>query len=112
MTKEQLRKEFDELDRYSSNITWILNNKFDWFYSKLEEKDKELNYLRGLKIVSEMSVNHLEAKLKAADEVIERLHIGINYHGGNNPDLTDQEILIYDVEGTIKALEHYKSLKP
>jgi len=94
MTKEELRKEFDELDRYSSNITQILDNKFDWFYSKLEEKEKETLS------VLEQGINHkrkwldLEKKLKAADEVI------YQYSRYSNT-------ISYQLN---KALEHYKSL--
>ena len=39
MSKEQLRKEFDNQINKHDDF-WISEKAFDWFYSKLQEKDR------------------------------------------------------------------------
>jgi SMC interacting uncharacterized protein involved in chromosome segregation len=98
MTKEELRKEFDVLVFDPNRNT---NYIFDWFWSKLEKR---------------------EAKIKAADEVIETKDeyinlllneisslIGIAYlHGWRSSNFQKGEECRDKI---YKALEHYKSLK-
>jgi hypothetical protein len=105
MTKEELRKEFDELDKYSSNFTKILDNKFNWFWSKLEEKDEEIEGFLKSNIANK--IYQLEAKLKAADEVITLFGLY-----GMSIDGRDITVDIEISKKLKKALEHYKSLKP
>ncbi len=104
MSKEELRKEFLCL------IDGYLPNEqrerlvFDWFYSKLEEKDQEIathKLANSLLLDSDSEADlankiyQLEAKLKAADEVILQTY---NYSAKKENTLE-------------KAVEHYKSLK-
>jgi len=108
MNKQEIKKEFDDLcdtDKQHPKMVEVgryvsVSYLFDWLWSKLEEKDKEMEQL--IEIHHEQA-DELQAKLKAADEVIECWdeHSKANFR--------------YDklrVDNLEKALEHYKSLKP
>jgi len=68
MTKEELRKEFDyEIMKYNGQVSAM----FEWFHSKLEEKDEEIDMYKSLIEVDYIRrIQELEAKLKEKDDEI------------------------------------------
>jgi len=106
MKKEKLRKEFVSAIQAKypkENIdSWDdVDFAFDWFWSKLEEKDKFIA-IRDVSIKDLcIEIETLEAKLKAADEVIDKTK---SYIG-------DTVYINEKFKELVKALEHYKSLQ-
>jgi len=118
MTKEELRKEFDELcdpDEQHHKKTgfgyYVYDDyKFDWFWAKLKEKDQEIaNHIAVNNLLLDSDIEatlanrifDLESKLKAADEVVERVESYISD-------------TVYDRDKYDKmtvSLKYYKSLK-
>jgi len=116
MKKEELRKDFENLVKDSlpnENIHFgDVDFAFDWFYSKLEEKDKEIQKRNAFidkcsnEMTAEERIKQLEAKLKAADDVIKTLSEYVNSISGRDINADWSLHRTY-----IKAIEHYKSLK-
>jgi len=121
MNKQEIKKEFDDLcdiDKQHPKMVEVgryvsEGYLFDWFWSKLEEKDKEMEQL--IEIHHEQA-DELQAKLKAADEVISNIHVEIEWpvlkYNSTETINSPRIKLMYKDESIIKALEHYKSLKP
>ncbi len=123
MSKEELRKEM--VEKIRENITFagqigdyvIGQGLFDWFWSKLEEKDKEIETYKELQIQwqkdsmifgehskkKEREYKELEAKLKAKEQILAA---------------ADEVITLFSSSHTVDfdfknaKLNHYKSLKP
>ena len=112
MTKEELRKEFDDLCRAKE----YTGDLFDWLWSKLE--DERRTGRQEWERLQLSKIDDLEAKLKAKDE-IDEIDTAVRLYAESQAKLKAADDLYAALVSTglkweyiVKALEHYKSLKP
>lgn len=113
MTKKELRKEFLEID--GDTIEQSQEKTFDWFYSKLKESNDAGSKLSSQVIDLEMIVKAKEEKIKSMHDEIDtavRLYAESQAKLKAADDVISSMPFIGMTEYTLKALEHYKSLKP
>jgi len=68
MTKEELRKQFNEIE--STTIEDAQEKTFNWLWSKLEERDKEITRLNTcVKTYSDMSLRVAMSRVQEQEEV-------------------------------------------
>lgn len=107
--KAELRKEFDQVKAYSSNLTEIFEGHFEWAYSKLQAQQKEIERLnerienqRKWMDIEATSIIRLTGQLEDRSKEIVECDAAI-YHLKNDLGITRRQLQLS--EAKVKAIK-------